>query len=315
MTMFILRRVGMLVVTLAIGSVLIFTLEQLVPGGAAAAAAGPDADAQTIARVSHELGLDRPLPVQYGDWAANLFRGDLGTSFVSRLPVGEALLQRIPLTVQLTVLALVVGIVVGGVFGVIAGIWHKRMAGKTITTLSGLGIAFPEFWLAMILALVFALRLRWFPATGFVPLSDGLLPSLHSLVLPVVALVAGSGAVLVRQVRSAVIDVLNAPYMRTAKALGIPKWELYGVYMLRNTLIPVVTIMGLLAAGLLGAEVVNEVVFVLPGLGSLLIPAVTSKDFPVVQGVTLIYLLTVAVINIGVDLVHAGLDPRIRKAS
>lgn len=306
------RRVIMLVATLVVGSMLIFGVQQLVPGGAAAAVAGPDADAATIEQIQHELGLDRPVYVQYGSWLWSALHGDLGRSLVGRQEVGTQLAERLPLTIELTLITLIVSIIVGCSLGMIAALRRHARIGRTITTLSGIGIALPQFWLAMILVLIFALYLRLFPATGFVPPTN---PggNLWSLVLPVCALAASASAILVRQVRSAVIDVLNAPYIRTARALGIPKWEIYAVYLMKNAMLPLLTILGLIAAGMLGAQVAAEMVFVLPGLGSMLAPAITSKDYPIVQGVTLVYLMTVAVINIIVDIVHAWLDPRIRR--
>jgi peptide/nickel transport system permease protein len=312
---FVLRRLGFLVVTLVAGSVLIFLIMQLVPGGAATAAAGPEATAETIAMVAKELGLDQPLHIQYGRWIFGVLQGDLGNAYVGKQDVGQQLVQRLPLSLQLTTLAFIVSLVVGCTLGYIAGMRLRKPSGKVINALSSLGIAVPGFWLAMILVLIFALNLRWFPATGFIPISQGLGRNLWSLVLPVVAISAGSSAIIARQTRSAVIETLEAPYMRAGRALGLPKRTLYGSFLIRNAVLPIITVLGLTAAGMLGAQVLAESVFVLPGLGSMLAPAVPAKDLPVVQGVTLVYLLIVAIVNILVDVVHAALDPRVRAVS
>ena len=298
--------------TALIGSVLLFLLLHLVPGGVAATLAGSNTTPEVIAQLERELGLDRPLAVQYVEWLAHLAQGDFGRSLFDRRSIGEAILERLPLTVELAGLALLVALLVGVPLGVVAATWRNRGLDSAITGVSGLGLAVPEFWLAMLAINLFALTWALVPATGITPISEGLWEHLQSLILPVLTLASGAAAAVTRFTRSGMIEALGSSYARTALALGLPRRQMLFRFMLRNALIPVVTIIGLLAGGLLGGAVLVEEVFAIPGLGDMFVIAVQQKDYPTVQGVAVVLTASVIGINLAVDIACGLLDPRTR---
>lgn len=314
MTRVLMRRLGLLVPTILAGTLVIFGLEQMVPGGAAAALAGPNATPEVLAELDHKMGLDRPVPEQYLSWLGKLAHGDLGNSLLNGQSVRDEIANRIIVSAELMVLSLLLAVLLALMAGMVAGVWRYQPGDRVITTVSSIGLATPHFWLAMVLVLVLAVHFGILPATGYVAPGDDLIGNLKSVTLPCLALSIGPAAVLTRQVRSAVVEVLSAPFVRTARALGLPYREIYFKFVLKNAMLSVITVFGLVAAGLLGATAVIEVVFAIPGLGTMLLSAVTSKDFPVVQGVTLVYLVAVVLINLLIDLSYAALDPRVRVA-
>jgi peptide/nickel transport system permease protein len=308
----ILRRLATVLPTAFVGSVLLFLLVQLVPGGVAAALAGSNATPEVIAQLEHELGLDRPLTAQYLEWLRNILHGDFGRSLFDRRPIAEAILERLPLTVELAGGALIVALLVGVPLGIAAATHRRRALDSAVTGLSGLGLAVPEFWLAMLAVNLFALQWAVLPATGIAPVSDGLAEHLQSLILPVLTLASGAAAAVTRFTRSGMIEALGSSYARTALALGLPRRQVLFRFALRNALIPVVTIIGLLAGGLLGGAVLVEEVFAIPGLGDMFVIAVQQKDYPTVQGVALVLTGAVIGINLAVDIACGFLDPRTR---
>jgi len=308
----ILRRLLTLLPTALLGSAMLFLLVQLVPGGVAAAIAGSNATPEVIAQLEHELGLDRPLPVQYLEWLRNAVVGDFGRSLFDRRPILAAIIERLPLTAELAGFALIVALLIGVPIGVAAATRRRGPLDGAITGLSGIGLAIPEFWLAMLAVNLLALRWGLLPATGIAPLADGLGAHLASLILPVLTLASGASAAVTRFTRSGMIEALDSPYTRTALSLGLPRRQVLFHFALRNALIPVVTIIGLLAGGLLGGAVLVEEVFAIPGLGDMFVIAVQQKDYPVVQGVALVLTCAVIGINLAVDLICGFLDPRTR---
>ena len=309
----VLRRLATLLPTALIGSVLLFLLVHLVPGGIAAAIAGPDATPEILAQLERELGLDRPLVVQYFEWLQRVvIQGDFGRSLLDRRPVAEAILDRLPLTVELAGLALVVALVVGIPLGVAAATHRHTAVDSAITNVSGIGLAMPEFWLAMIAVNLFALQWALLPATGIEPLEDGFWPHAESLVLPVLTLASGATAAVTRFTRSGMMDALSSSYARTALSLGLPRRQLLFRFALRNALIPVVTVVGLLAGGIIGGAVLVEQVFAIPGIGDMFVTAVQQKDYPIVQGVAVVLVTAVVGINLAVDIICGLLDPRTR---
>lgn len=309
----VLRRLATLLPTALIGSVLLFLLVHLVPGGIAAAIAGPDATPEVLAQLERELGLDRPLVVQYFEWLQRVvIQGDFGRSLLDRRPVAEAILDRLPLTVELAGLALVVALVVGIPLGVAAATHRHTAVDSAITNVSGIGLAMPEFWLAMIAVNLFALQWALLPATGIEPLEDGFWPHAESLVLPVLTLASGATAAVTRFTRSGMMDALSSSYARTALSLGLPRRQLLFRFALRNALIPVVTVVGLLAGGIIGGAVLVEQVFAIPGIGDMFVTAVQQKDYPIVQGVAVVLVTAVVGINLAVDIICGLLDPRTR---
>jgi peptide/nickel transport system permease protein len=309
----ILRRLVLLLPTLIVATFLVFSLEQITPGGAAEAAAGPTATPQQVAALKHQMGLDRPIYLQYFDWLGNMLHGHFGTSLISRQDIGAEMSQRLPVTLELTLLALLVALAVGIPLGIISAARRQSRLDGVVRSGSGLGLAVPEFVLAMIAVDIFGLQLGWLPATGFTPIRQSLGDNLQGLILPALTLGSGAAAVVTRQTRSSMVEVLDSPFMRTAWALGLPRRTIYFRFALKNALISVITVVGLIAGALLGVAILIERVFVIPGLGSMLVDGVTQKDFPIVQGVTALFVSIVILINLTVDLSYVVLDPRIRR--
>ncbi|MGW2821930.1 ABC transporter permease [Streptomyces sp. NPDC001443] len=310
---YLLRRFAFLLVSLALASVVLFVLLRLLPGDPANALTSVGASPEQIAAARHSIGSDRPLPEQFTHWLGQLASGDLGTSFVSSLPVGPEVTARLNVTVPLTLAAFVLAVVIAVPVGFVAA--HKRHTwyGALLSGISQLGIAVPVFWLGMILIAVFALNAGWLPSGGF-PLDGWSAPAdaVRSLVLPVVTIALVMSASLIRYVRSAALDVLGSDYLRTARALGASFPRAMWRHGLRNASVPVISVLGIeLASTLLGAVVV-ESVYALPGLGSLLATGIAQHDYPVIQGVLFVSTLAVLVIGFAADLVQRLIDPRLR---
>ncbi|HKF76133.1 MAG TPA: ABC transporter permease [Candidatus Dormibacteraeota bacterium] len=309
----ILKRLLAVVPTVVVATLLVFSLEQITPGGAAEAAAGPTATPRQVAALKHQMGLDQPVPLQYVTWLADVARGRFGQSVINRQDVGAEIAQRLPVTLELTLAALLVALLVGIPLGILSAARRQSRIDGVVRSGTGLGLAVPEFVLAMFAVDVFALKLGWVPPTGFTPLSQSLASNLQGLILPALALGSGAAAIVTRQTRGAMVEVMDSPFMRTAWALGLSRRQIYFRFALKNALISVITVIGLLAGALLGVAVLIERVFVIPGMGSMLVDGVTQKDFPVMQGVTVVFVAIVIVINLAVDLSYAVLDPRIRR--
>ncbi|AWL37714.1 MULTISPECIES: ABC transporter permease [Streptomyces] len=313
MARYLLRRFVFLLVSLALASVVLFALLRLLPGDPANALTSVGASPEQIAAARHSIGSDKPLPEQFTHWLGQLVSGDLGTSFVSTLPVGPEVASRLDLTIPLTLAAFVLAVLIAVPAGFVAAYKRRTWYGALLSGVSQLGIAVPVFWLGMILVAVFALNAGWLPAGGFPP--DGwAVPgeAVRSLVLPVVTIALVMSASLIRYVRSATLDVLGSDYLRTARALGSSFGQAMWRHGLRNASVPVVSVLGIeLASTLLGAVVV-ESVFALPGLGSMLVTGIAQHDYPVVQGVLFVSTLAVLLIGFAADLVQRVIDPRLR---
>ncbi|MFE9310718.1 ABC transporter permease [Streptomyces sp. NPDC088353] len=313
MARYLLRRFAFLLVSLALASVVLFVLLRMLPGDPANALTAVGASPEQIAAARHSIGSDRPLPEQFVHWLGQLASGDLGTSFVSSLPVGPEVASRLSVTVPLTLAAFALAVVLAVPAGFVAA--HKRHTwyGALLSGVSQLGIAIPVFWLGMILIAVFALNAGWLPSGGFPP--DGWsepAEAIRSLVLPVATIALVMSASLIRYVRSATLDVLGSDYLRTARALGSSFGGAMWRHGLRNASVPVISILGIeLASTLLGAVVV-ESVYALPGLGSMLATAIAQHDYPVIQGVLFVSTLAVLLIGFVADLVQRIIDPRLR---
>ncbi|MEU8740296.1 ABC transporter permease [Streptomyces halstedii] len=313
MARYLLRRFVFLLVSLALASVVLFALLRLLPGDPANALTSVGASPEQIAAARHSIGSDKPLPEQFTHWLGQLVSGDLGTSFVSTLPVGPEVASRLDLTIPLTLAAFVLAVLIAVPAGFVAAYKRRTWYGALLSGVSQLGIAVPVFWLGMILVAVFALNAGWLPAGGFPP--DGwAVPgeAVRSLVLPVVTIALVMSASLIRYVRSATLDVLGSDYLRTARALGSSFGQAMWRHGLRNASVPVVSVLGIeLASTLLGAVVV-ESVFALPGLGSMLVTGIAQHDYPVVQGVLFVSTLAVLLIGFAADFVQRVIDPRLR---
>ncbi|TDD53811.1 ABC transporter permease [Nonomuraea terrae] len=310
---YLLRRTAFLLGSLLAAAALLFVLLRLLPGDPANALLSVGATPEQIAAARRQIGSDLPLLQQFGSWLAGLARLDLGTSFVSRLPVGPEIAARLVVTVPLTLLAFVLAVVIALPVGFVAAWRSDRWYGLLLNGVSQLGIAVPAFWIGMLLVTVFALRLRLLPAGGF-PRDDWAEPgrALTSLALPVVTIALVMSASLIRYVRSATLDVLGSDYLRTARALGSSFAGAMWRHGLRNAAVPVVSILGIeLATTFLGAVVV-ESVFTLPGLGTMLVEGIAEHDYPVIQGVLVVSTFAVLVIGFAADLVQRLIDPRLR---
>ncbi|MCX4642829.1 MULTISPECIES: ABC transporter permease [unclassified Streptomyces] len=313
MTGYLLRRLAFLVVSLVLASIVLFVLLRMLPGDPANALTSVGASPEQIAAARHAIGSDKPLPEQFTHWIRQLATGDLGTSFVSSLPVGPEVVQRLSVTVPLTLSAFVLAVLIAVPAGFVAAYKRRTWYGALLSGVSQLGIAVPVFWLGMILIVVFSLNAGWLPSGGFP--QDGWsdpAQAIRSLVLPVVTIALVMSASLIRYVRSATLDVLDSDFLRTSRALGSSFGQAMWRHGLRNASVPVISILGIeLASTLLGAVVV-ESVFALPGLGSLLATGIAQHDYPVIQGVLFVSTLAVLLIGFAADLVQRIIDPRLR---
>ena len=312
MRRYVLRRVAAFVATLFFLSALVFVVVRVLPGDPATLILGVESNPETLARLRHAMGLDRPLALQYIDWLARAARGDLGTSIQYDLPVGRLILSRLPVTLPLALMAAALMVIIALPLGVYAATHHRRAGDYLAMLVSQLGIAVPAFWSGLLLILLFSVRLGWLRSGGFDGWSAGVWTGLKALLLPAIALGAFQAAVLVRATRSAVLEILREDYVRTARAKGLAELRVIRRHALRNAMIPIVTVMGIQLGQLVAGAIVLESVFALPGLGRLALGAISARDLPVVQGVTLFVAASIVFINFAVDLAYAALDPRIR---
>lgn len=314
MTARVARRVGILVLSLLASSVLVFAFMAVLPGDPARVALGVNASDEAVAAMRTQFGLDRPLVTQYLDWMRGLLTFDLGTSYVSRAPIGPQVADRLQVTLWLVVTASLLALVIAVPLGVLAAVRHRRPSGLVVSAVSQVGVAVPAFLAGILLITVFAVQLGWLPANGWTPPVVDPVMFLRQLVLPAVALGLVQGAVLTRYVRSSVLDVLREDYLRTARAKGLSPMAAMRGHGLRNAAIPVVTVLALQLATLLVGAVVVERVFVIPGLGSLLLDAVAQRDLRIVQDVVMLLVVAVLVVNLVVELLYVVIDPRLRVA-
>lgn len=311
MGVFLLKRAVTFVATLWATSVVVFLVLEVLPGDPALTMLGVGAPDSAIQALRNELGLDRPALVRYLDWIGGVMVGDFGKSFTYSVPVSELILERLQVTVPLALLSMAITVVVALALGVYAASRHGKVGDWGVMTLSQLGIAVPAFWFGILLILLFAVVLKWTKAGGFAGWEAGLLPAIGSLLLPAIALSAFQVAVLARVTRSSVLEVAREDFVRTARAKGLSKRATLWRHVLRNALIPVITILGLQFANLLAGTIVIESVFSLPGIGRLIIGAISNRDLVVVSGVTLLLAAMVVLVNFVVDLLYAVIDPRV----
>lgn len=314
MVLALLRRTGVLLLSLVAASILVFAIMTVLPGDPAQVALGVNASPEAVETLRARFGLDRPLPVQYLDWLGGLVTGDLGTSYRSGLDVAPQVIDRFMVTAWLVGAAIVIALLIAVPLGSLAAIRHRRTDGAAISAASQVGIAVPSFLAGLLLVAVFAIRLRWFPAGGWVAPAEDPVEFVRHVTLPALALGLVQGAVLTRYVRSAILDVLREDYMRTARSKGLRPWAALVRHGLRNAAVPVVTVLALQLATLLIGAVVVERVFVIPGLGSLLLDSVRNRDLLLAQGTVMALVLAVLVINYLVDVAYTIIDPRLRVA-
>ena len=306
------RRLTALMVTLFVASLLIFLLLEILPGDPAAVILGVGAQEDTLRALRAELGLDLPAPVRYLNWIGEVLQGDLGRSYTYDTPVQELLLNRVELSLPLALLAILLSTGIAIPLGVFAASRHRKVADTGIMGFAQLGVAVPNFWFAILLILLFSVKLGWFSAGGFAGWDAGWFPAFKSLVLPAVALALPQAAILARVTRSSVLETVQEDYIRTARAKGLSRSQALWRHAVRNALIPVVTILGLQLSFLLAGTIIIENVFYLPGVGRLLFQAIAQRDLMVVKNLVLVLAATVVLINFLVDLLYAVLDPRLR---
>ena len=306
------RRLTALMVTLFVASLLIFLLLEILPGDPAAVILGVGAQEDTLRALRAELGLDLPAPVRYLNWLGEVIQGDLGRSYTYDTPVQELLLNRVELSLPLALLAILLSTGIAIPLGVFAASRHRKVADTGIMGFAQLGVAVPNFWFAILLILLFSVKLGWFSAGGFAGWDAGWFPAFKSLVLPAVALALPQAAILARVTRSSVLETVQEDYIRTARAKGLSRSQALWRHAVRNALIPVVTILGLQLSFLLAGTIIIENVFYLPGVGRLLFQAIAQRDLMVVKNLVLVLAATVVMINFLVDLLYAVLDPRLR---
>jgi len=306
------RRLTALMVTLLVASLLIFLLLEILPGDPAAVILGVGAQEDTLRALRAELGLDLPAPVRYLNWLGEVLQGNLGRSYTYDTPVQELLLNRVELSLPLALLAILLSTGIAIPLGVFAASRHRKVADTSIMGFAQLGVAVPNFWFAILLILLFSVKLGWFSAGGFAGWDAGWFPAFKSLVLPAVALALPQAAILARVTRSSVLETVQEDYIRTARAKGLSRSQALWRHAVRNALIPVVTILGLQLSFLLAGTIIIENVFYLPGVGRLLFQAIAQRDLMVVKNLVLVLAATVVLINFLVDLLYAVLDPRLR---
>ena len=324
MSAYIVRRLLHTLLVILGAMLLVFTLIHLIPGDPAQVILGLDATPEELQRLRTLLGLNDPLPQQFIRYLGQVTQGQFGDSIFQHEPVSKLIMERLPATVELTVAAMLIAIIIGGVTGVIAAVRPSSLFDTVGTLLALAGVAMPVFWLGMLAILLFSLQLNWLPSFGrsagivetilsFAQTGDpaAFFEALQHLILPALTLGAFSSALISRLVRSAMLEVLNQDYIRTARAKGLKELRIISHHALRNGLVPVVTVVGLQVGVLLGGAVITETIFAWPGLGRLLINAISQRDYPLVQGIVFITVLIVSIINLLVDLLYGWLNPRV----
>ena len=296
-----------------LATVIVFGLLQMVPGDPAMALAGEQATEERIQQIRELYGFDQPFLVQYWNWLSHALHGDLSRSLLSGESVTRLIAQSFPHTLTIVFIALAVSLLVGVPLGILTATRSGTRTDATISALSSVGVALPNFWLAMILVTFFALRLHWLPATGAGQIGEDFWDAIRHAILPALALAAAGIAEVARQLRSALLEVLSSQYVRTLRAKGLSEARILWQHGLKNTGVNLLTIIGLLFNRMLGGTVVIEAVFAIPGMGSLIVRAAVNKDFPVVQGVVLSMVLVVVLTNFIIDMLYSVLDPRVEK--
>ncbi|MFC4557767.1 ABC transporter permease [Virgibacillus kekensis] len=306
----IVRRLAQLVLLLLGISFLVFMSMHIAPGDPATIIGGPTASASDLEAIRADMGLDRPVLVQYFDYLGGILQGDFGYSYQTGQAVTDAILTRFPNSIKLAVASMVVAVIIGIVAGMIAAIKQNSWIDITSTTFSLAGVSIPNFWLGAMLILIFSVNLQWLPVGGLNS-SIFTIQGIKELILPAVTLGTASAALIARMSRSSMLEVVRSDYIRTAKAKGVRQRSLIWVHALRNAMIPVITVIGINFGGLLGGTIITEQVFAINGVGRLMIDAIAARDFPVVQGTVLLVAGIFVVVNLIVDLVYAFIDPRI----
>ena len=312
MGLFLLKRFSTLLLTLVGASIVVFWVLEILPGDAAQMMMGPDAAPEAVQAMAQKLGLDRPRSERYFSWIDGLLAGNLGLSFSYSSPVSELILERMAVTLPLAVIAMLLTTVMALSAGVFAAMRHNKLGDVGVMSLTQVGIAIPNFWFAILLILLFSVHLQWFSAGGFPGWDEGFMDALQALLLPAISLAVVQAAILARFTRSAVLEVLREDFVRTARAKGLGRRATVWGHVLRNAMIPVITVMGLQFAELLAGTIVVENVFYLPGLGRLIFQAISNRDLIVVRNCVMLLAAMVVLVNFVVDVLYAVIDPRVK---
>lgn len=309
---YIARRVVLMIVGLWVISLVVFLALNVLPGDAATVALGQSADEQARALFRARLGLDQPLHLRYLHWFAGVVRGDLGQSYFTGSDVGQELLSRLPLTLELALLATIISGAIGLPAGILAATYHGRSVDLTVSILALMGLATPSFWLATLLVLLLSVKLQLLPSGGYVPFSQDPVLNLRLMLMPAFALGLVSAAIVMRMVRTSMLEVLQQDYIRTARAKGLPVRLVIIRHALKNAMAPAITVAALEASAIFGGTVLIEQIFLLPGVGKYILLGVQQRDFAIVQAGVLVMVVAVQIINLGADVANAWLDPRRR---
>lgn len=305
------KAAGMLAV-LAIVAVLVFVLTRAASGDPVSVLLGDQATAADIERVKKDYGLDQPLPLQFGYWLREVLQGNLGQSIFLQRPVTQALAERAEITTLLALMAVAIAAAIGIPCGIVSAVYRGRAVDQLFTGVAMLGASIPSFWLGIVLIQIFAVSLGWFPVSGYGEPGASLAERLHALVLPATVLGLLNSALIIRFTRASMLDVLGEDYVRTARSKGLSEASVVLKHALRNALVPIVTVLGLTVALMIGGAVVTETVFGLPGVGNLVVSAVLRRDYPVIQGALLVIAAIYVLINFAIDLLYAVVDPRVK---
>jgi len=309
---FLIRRFAGAAVVLLLVSLMTFAMIWLVPGDPASAFLDASATPEQVARLRVALGLDKPLPLQMADWYGRVLRGDLGQSILLNRSVAAALVERLPVTLSLAGFALAFAVIFGIAAGTVAAVNHDRWPDQAVMTIALIGLSTPEFWLGLVLILVFAVQLGWLPTGGFVPIVESPTGWLRTILLPALTIGLVQVGFIARMTRASMLEALAQDFVRTADAKGLSRFDVVVRHGLPNALIPILTVIGIVAGALLGGTVIIEQVFSIPGIGRLIIGAIAARDFPVMQGGLLFLAVIYLAVNLTVDILYAVVDPRVR---
>lgn len=309
---YIIQRIFSAALVMVLVGIITFSLLHIAPGNPAAIIGGDQATPQQIAQIEHSLGLDRPFFVQLGTFLERMFRGDFGKSIFSGRPVISLILPRLQPTISLGIQVVVLSTVLGVAMGIVSAWKAGTRLDKAIAVFAVLGFATPGFWLAILLIWVFAVNLGWFPVIGYAPIGSGLINHLHSMFLPVIVNSYLASALVMRITRSAMLEVMREDYIRTARAKGMSERVVFFVHVLRPSSIPVLTVVGASVAALATGFVLTETIFAIPGIGQMLVQAITRRDFPIIQGLLMFVAAVLVAVNLLTDILYAYIDPRIR---
>ena len=314
MVRYILQRLGQTLIILLIVSLMTYLLIDFLPGDPIAAMTGGEISGETYDRLYHELNMDKPILVRYLMWLRDALCGNLGTSQRYHRTVADVIGERLPVTLYLSLLAFFISIPLGIVFGIISAVKRGKAADTIVTLTANVCCCLPQFWLGILFMYVFSMQLGWLPSSGFVWPWENLALSLRSTIMPVLCLAIGGIASITRQTRSSMLEVIRQDYIRTARSKGLKSKKVVYVHALKNALLPVITLMGLRLGGMVGGSVFIENVFVIPGMGSLLVNAINSQDIQLIQGCVLLIAVFSSVVNLITDIVYVAVDPRIKVA-